>query len=102
MARYRVQTAELREIADRLTAAADASRAVVEHPGVVRGRAQDGGADVLRDAGERFADRWQYGLRVMSADAQRVVDLLRVVADSYDQADAAVAASLSWSGRVLR
>ena len=101
MARYQVQTAELRGMVDQLSAAADASWAVVAHPGVVRGRAQDGGADVLRDAGERFADRWHYGLRLMSAETQRIVDLLNVVADTYDQVDAEASALFTWS-RQLR
>lgn len=92
MARYQVQTGELREIADALAGAVKASTAVVHHPGVVRGRAQDGGDPALRDAAELFADRWEYGLRLMAADGQRMVDVLRLTADTYDRADAAVAA----------
>ena len=96
MAQYQVKTAELRTVVEQLLAAAEASWAVVAHPGVVRGRAQDGGADVLRDAGERFADRWHDGLRLMSGETQRIADQLTMVADTYDQAEAQRVAMLAW------
>lgn len=101
MAQYQVKTAELRNMVEQLTAAAEASRAVVAHPGVVRGRAQDGGADVLRDAGARFADRWHHGLRLMSAETQRIADQLTMVADTYDQAEAQRVAMLAWCRKWL-
>ncbi len=98
MSRYQVRTAELREIAGMVAAAADAAKAVVEHPGVVRGRAQDGGDDDLRDQAARFADRWEHGLRLMAAQAQRMADALRLAADTYDQAERASAAAWSRTG----
>ena len=101
MAQYQVKTAELRNMVEQLSAAAEASWAVVAHPGVVRGRAQDGGADVLRDAGERFADRWHDGLRLMSAETQRIADQLTMVADTYDLADAQATATLAWHQKWL-
>ena len=95
MAQYRVQTAQLRAVADTLSAGATASRAMAEHPGVVRGRGQDSGDLGVRAAAEQFADRWEHGLARMSDEAQRLADVLTLVADTYDRADAAAAAGLA-------
>ncbi len=87
MADYAVQTDQLREIAAVLRDAADATRQVAEHPGVVRGRAHCGGdADLTRSA-ELLADRWHEGLRLMAAQTRRTADALRLAAEVYEQAD---------------
>lgn len=87
MADYEVRTASLREVAAVLCDAADATREVAAHPGVVRGRAQCGGDADLTDAAELFADRWHEGLRLMTAQTRRTADALRLAAEVYEQAD---------------
>ena len=87
MADYAVQTAALRELAALLGAAADATRDVAEHPGVVRGRAHSGGDDALASRAALFADRWHEGLRLMASQTRRTGDALRLVADTYERAD---------------
>lgn len=89
MPRYQVQTGQLREAAAALARAAEVARSLVEHPGVVRGRAHDGGDELLAAAGAQFADRWQHGLRLMSAHSQRMADALRLAADTYDRVELA-------------
>ncbi len=87
MADYAVDTAALREISALLCDAADATREVAEHPGVLRGRAHCGGdADLTRSA-ELFADRWHEGLRAMAAQTRRTADALRLAAELYEQAE---------------
>ena len=87
MADYAVQTARLREVAAVLCDAADATRDVAEHPGVVRGRARCGGDAELAGQAELFADRWHEGLRLMAGQTRRTADALRLAADVYEQAD---------------
>lgn len=99
MARYHVQTAQLREISRRLTDAAHAAFDLVDHPGVVRGRAADGDDPVLRDAAELFAQRWHHGLGLMGADTRRLADVLRLAAHTYERADAAL--SSAWTTRQI-
>ncbi|GMA89176.1 hypothetical protein GCM10025868_44260 [Angustibacter aerolatus] len=62
----------LQAVSARLLAAADAARDLSRHPGVVRGRAADGGDDALRDAAVHFADRWSWALDRASYDARRI------------------------------
>lgn len=101
MAQYGVRTAQLRDVAETLAAAAEALRGVVEHPGIVRGRAQDSGDDGVRDAAERLADRWEHAMQLMAAESQRLVDVLRLAADTYDEADAVVAAVFATAAGTL-
>ena len=87
MAEYAVHTDRLREVAAMLCEAADATRDVAEHPGVVRGQAHCGGDAELTRQAELFADRWHEGLRLMAAQTRRTADALRLAADVYEQAD---------------
>lgn len=66
-----------------MEAAARAAREVSEHPGQVRGRAQDGGDEELRDAAALMADRWQWSLDRLAGDVSRWTALLHVVIDQY-------------------
>lgn len=95
MGRYQVQTGQLREICGHLRGGARAAFDLVEHPGVVRGRAGDGGDPVLREAAELFAQRWQHGLALMGADARRLADVLQLVAETYERADAAATSAMT-------
>lgn len=97
MARFEVDPGRLRETADRLQRAVTAARAVAEHPGVVRGRAQDGGCEQLRDAADRFARRWEHGARLLADDLGRTRDVLLLVADTYVAAEEVTARSLGWA-----
>ena len=99
MSRFEVDTGGLRNVASTLRSAADAAERVVAHPGVVRGHAQDGGDEGLRDEAARFAERWEHGLRLMSAHSRRTADSLTLAADTYEQAEAATAAAWSRTGR---
>lgn len=87
MAEIGVRTSELRATAGRLQQAVRAARAVVEHPGVVRGRAQDSGSLELREAAVELAARWQYALGLMVTDIARTADALLQAAETYDQAE---------------
>jgi len=98
MTSFMVDPARLREAAERLGRAAGAARAVVDHPGVVRGWAQDGGCEQLRDAAARFARRWEHGLRLLADDLGRTRDVLTLVADTYASADDGVAGSFGPAG----
>lgn len=95
MGRFHVQTAQLHEICGHLAGAARACADLLAHPGALRGRASDGGDPQLRAAAELFAQRWQDGLQVMGADAGRLADALRLVAQTYERADAAVTSALA-------
>ncbi|HEX8496797.1 MAG TPA: type VII secretion target [Actinomycetales bacterium] len=99
MADLEVRTGELRATADVLAQAVRAARSVVEHPGVVRGRAQDGGCLDLREAAVEFAARWQHALGLMVTDISRTADALRLAADTYDQAESVTLAALGPGGR---
>jgi hypothetical protein len=89
---FAVQTDRLRALADTLSDAAAAATAVVEHAGVVRGRAQDGGDDELRQQAGVLADRWEHGLGLMIGHSRRMADALRLAADCYDCAEQLAAA----------
>jgi hypothetical protein len=82
--RYRVRTSALGEVCDGLERAVQHGRRLLEHPGVVRGRAQDGGNDDLRDAAVLLADRWQWGLQVLLDEATTLLHDLRSASLLYD------------------
>lgn len=90
--RYAVRTDRLRAVADALADAVTAAAGVADHPGVVRGRAQDAGDDELRDQAAAFADRWEHGLHLMVGHGRRMSDALRSAADGYDRVEALVRA----------
>lgn len=98
MTRFTVDPERLRAAAERLGRAATAARAVVDHPGVVRGRAQDSGCEQLRDAAARFAQRWEHGLTLLADDLGRTEDVLRLVADTYTAAEDVASRSFDWVG----
>ncbi len=98
MARFEVDPGRLREAAERLGRAVAAARAVVDHPGVVRGRAQDSGCEQLRDAAARFARRWDHGLTLLASDLGCTRDVLVLVADTYESADGVASRAFSWAG----
>ena len=87
MAEYSVRTTQLREVAALLRDAADATRDVAEHPGVVRARAHCCGDAELLEQTELFADRWHEGLRLAAAQTRRTSDALWLAADVYEHAD---------------
>ncbi|GAB3690523.1 hypothetical protein [Angustibacter aerolatus] len=84
----------LQAVSARLLAAADAARDLSRHPGVVRGRAADGGDDALRDAAVHFADRWSWALDRASYDARRIGELLGAAVDTYRRTERLVGADL--------
>jgi hypothetical protein len=84
---FGVDLDELRSLVERVEAAAEAARAVDEHPGVVRGRAQDSGSTELRDAAVELADRWHEALRRLTGDGERLAAVLRMVLETYAEAD---------------
>jgi hypothetical protein len=65
----------------------DQGRRLLAHPGAVRGRAQDGGDDELRDAAALLADRWAWGLQVLLDDATTLLHDLRSAVVVYDQVE---------------
>ncbi len=97
MATYEVDPERLRQAAEQLGRAAAAANAVVDHPGVVRGRAQDGGCVQLRDAAARFARRWEHGLSLLADDLGRSRDVLMMVVTNYEAADDVASRSFSWA-----
>jgi hypothetical protein len=86
-AAFGVRTNALDQTCDDLKRAVDRGRQLLEHPGRVRGRAQDGGDDDLRDAVVLFAARWQWGLQVLVDDAAALARDLQVAARVYDQVE---------------
>lgn len=99
MARYEVQTPQLRQAAAALVAASAAADEVLQHPEAMRGRARACGDDGMRAAAERFAERWQYGLGLMAGDTRRLADQLSATAEVYEQVDRAVASSAATDHR---
>lgn len=84
---YAVGTSALDELCRALESATARGRQLLQHPGVVRGRAQDGGDDELRDAAVLFADRWQWALQAMVDDAEALLGDLRSAALLYDEVE---------------
>ncbi len=84
---YHVRTSALDQLCTDLQRAVDQGRQLLEHPGVVRGRAQDGGDEDLRDAAVLLADRWQWGLQVLVDDAETLLHDVRAATLVYDQVE---------------
>jgi hypothetical protein len=99
-----VDVGELQTLVQWLQSAVSAARQVQEHPGVVRGRAQDGGWPPLRDAAAELADRWEWSLGSLADDADRVAALLQLAVDRYVEAERQAVAQVDharwlWGGR---
>jgi len=84
---------QLRATALRLDAASRAARSLCEHPGRVRGLAQDGGDDALRDAAAELARRWHWSLDQLAGATSRWAALLDLAADQYAEAERQVAST---------
>jgi len=82
-----VRTGALATLSDELERAVDQGRRLLEHPGVVRGRASDAGDDLLRDAVVAFADRWDWGLRCIVDDAAALARDVDAAARLYEQVE---------------
>ncbi len=65
-----------------------------EHPGVLAGRAADAGDDLLRETLVEFGARWDWGWRVVGAEAERWAALLTTVMDTYAAVEQIVSGSL--------
>ena len=91
---------ELRAGARRLDAASRAALAVCEHPGRVRGLAQDGGDDELRDAAAELARRWQWALEQLAGGTSRWAALLVLAAEHYAEAERQAELTVGGLGRL--
>lgn len=86
-ASYQVRTSALDDVCAGLERAVDQCRRLLEHPGVIRGRAADSGDDELRNAASLLADRWEWGLQVLVDEATTLFHDLRSAADLYDEVE---------------
>jgi hypothetical protein len=77
----------LHATARHLDGAARAARSVCEHPGRVRGLAEDGGDPELRDAAAELARRWHWSLEQLAGSTSRWAALLDLAAEHYAQAE---------------
>jgi hypothetical protein len=93
-ATFGVRTSALHSLCTDLQRAVEQGRQLLEHPCVVRGRAEDAGDDDLRAAVTLFASRWQWGLRVLVDDASALLTDLRSAAELYDEVERSAAASV--------
>ena len=82
-----VRTNALDSLCADLERAVDQGRRLLEHPGVVRGRASDAGDELLRDAVVAFADRWEWGLSALVDDAAALARDIGAAARLYDQVE---------------
>jgi hypothetical protein len=82
-----VRTNALDAVCADLERAVDQGRRLLEHPGLVRGRASDAGDELLRDAVVAFADRWEWGLRCLVDDAAVLARDVRAAARLYEQVE---------------
>jgi hypothetical protein len=83
--RFAVCTSALDATCTELERAVRHGRDLLDHPGVLRGRAEDVGDDDLRAAVVHFAGRWHWGLQVLVDDASRLLTDLRSAARLYDE-----------------
>jgi len=90
----------LRATAQHLDAASRAARAVCEHPGRVRGLAQDGGDAELRDAAAELARRWHWSLEQLSGATSRWAALLYLIAEQYAEVERQASGTLGTLGRL--
>src|SRR3954468_3574366 len=70
-----------------LDAAARAARSVCEHPGRVRGLADDGGYPERREAAAELARRWHWSLEQLAGSTSRWAALLDLAAEHYAEAE---------------
>ena len=84
---------QLRATALRLDAASRAAWSLCDHPGRVRGLAQDGGDDELRAAAAELARRWHWSLDQLAGATSRWAALLDLAADQYAEAERQVAST---------
>jgi hypothetical protein len=82
-----VRTSALDRLCADLERAVDQGRQLLEHPGVVRGRASDAGDELLRDAIAAFADRWEWALSALVDEAAALARDIGAAARLYDQAE---------------
>jgi len=82
-----VRTNALDALCADLERAVDRGRRLLDHPGVVRGRAADTGDDLLRDAVVAFADRWEWGLHALVDDAASLARDISAAARLYEQVE---------------
>jgi hypothetical protein len=90
--------------AGRLAAASSAVRHLHEHPGVLRGRALDGGDPELAVALVALADSWRDGLDAVADEAYRWSRLLASAAGCYRGVEQQVRTSwvTGWVGGTQR
>jgi hypothetical protein len=82
-----VRTNALDTLGADLQRAVEQGRRLLEHPGVVRGRASDAGDDLLRAAVVAFAERWERGLRALVDDAAALARDVNAAARLYEQVE---------------
>jgi hypothetical protein len=82
-----VRTNALDALCADLGHAVDEGRRLLDHPGVLRGRASDAGDELLRDAVVAFADRWECGLSALVDDAAALARDIGAAARLYDQVE---------------
>jgi hypothetical protein len=82
-----VRTNALESLCAELERAVDEGRRLLEHPGVVRGRASDAADELLREAIVAFTDRWEWGLCALVDDAAALARDIGAAARLYDQVE---------------
>ncbi|GAB3599958.1 hypothetical protein GCM10027446_32530 [Angustibacter peucedani] len=95
--RVSVDTGAVRAAADAVGEVACGLRALLDHPGLLEGRAADAGDDDLRAALVDLGRRWDHGWGVLAAESAHWADLLAGAADVYDTVEGSVARS-PWAG----
>jgi hypothetical protein len=96
--RFTAPVDRLRATARRLDAASRAAHGLCEHPGRVRGLAQDGGDQELRDAAAELARRWHWSLEQLAGGTSRWAALLELAADQYAEVEREVAGTVARLG----
>jgi hypothetical protein len=84
---YGVRTNALDQLCDDLQRAVAHGRQLLDHPGVVRGRADDAGDETLRHAVVAFATRWEWCLQALVDDTAALLGDLRAAAQVYDEVE---------------
>jgi hypothetical protein len=92
---FGVRTSALDRVCDELQRAVDRGRQLLEHPGRVRGRAQDVGDEGLCDAITAFAGRWEWGLQALVDDAAALARDIAAAARLYDEVERTSVPSVS-------
>ncbi|GAA3631714.1 hypothetical protein GCM10022223_57260 [Kineosporia mesophila] len=89
--RLHVDTAELHDLAGRVRSAASEASSLHAHPGPVRATMSALGDPALVGASHEFLDRWSHALGDVVGDAERLADLLALLATTCEDTEAIVA-----------